>query len=370
MERKRNFNKKPQENANENPDDNQEIKNNSDIESSDENNISNIVDQLRRDDTKTYEQASREPEFYHNKNISKYISMFHQHYADRIKSESLQINMDDFIGIYGNKAVQKDRKEINKMKKKFAKAFSDRIKSLRKSGLHDKADQEVAHKRIAEIFEDIFPFLVEENNLFGPETTSILTSDYDDIFGAKIDNILEFSHGDGAYSHLGITMDLTIGDKYTINNKIEKIVRNLEKDNFIKYFQSDGIGMKGQYLNMPKVIMTGSTNTVIELMMLQKQNKDKGDDRINEHKFQFQALEEVLMQLEYFVKNIRNQKIKDKYLVSINKVKNILEEKIKNIGIDKYKEIRGTYDRGYYALKEVLEEYFDVEKYMNTNSSN
>lgn len=324
-----------------------------------------LVDELTEKDTKTFDSvvASRDEKVYKisEENIDKLGKIF----SKKVKDVCQHIDINDFVDIYGKEVVEKDQEDLNNDENGI-----DNENSKNKSGKNPvQIEKDNIKHKTAKIFENLFPILVDKNSLLGPDATSILTARVEDVSGPKIDNIIEFAHGDGAYSHLGIGIDLTVGNKDTIQKKINGIENGLKNGNLstVKYFESKKMHIKGQYKNMPKVIVTGSTNTVLDLMQLQILS-ERGDNRIDEYRFQFQALEEVLLQLQYFINYVGDSEIKDKLNVTLYKVRGVLEQKIINIGADKYTKIRGTYDRGYYALKEVLDETFNIDKYIYKNS--
>ena len=160
---------------------------------------------------------------------------------------------------------------------------------------------------------------------------------------------------------MALSVDATIS-LLSVSEKIKRIKVDIRHGHLasIKYFHSEAAGIKGILERIPKVIVGCNIATIKELSSLwinaQKTRKEAaelekelGSDASNNeevrrlkkrskeflsklasHRIQFLILEEIRIQLEYFVrlaKKLGQQEIKDKYQKTLDTIWKIMEDK-------------------------------------------
>jgi len=101
---------------------------------------------------------------------------------------------------------------------------------------------------------------------------------------------------ESASSYLGLALDATLGGT---DEKFSRIKREVDtgKLGTVKYFRSKRGEFRGELSQIPRVVVAVDAKTVLELatLWLEKRHKE-----LNEHPFQHQMLEEILIQLAHF----------------------------------------------------------------------
>jgi len=191
------------------------------------------------------------------------------------------IDLKEFTDLYGKDNVEKDKKYVDEMEKKFTQ---------------EDMPEQIESNKLATIFEAILHDHAELSEWLGPNVYTISTSRYDDIKNG-VDTIAEFIEKERSASHLGLAIDATFS--LDINKKIRRIKNEIINGQLtkVKYFKSNKINFRGELSKIPKVIIGADAKTIQELgkLWFKKRNKE-----LAEHPIQFQILDQILMQLETF----------------------------------------------------------------------
>ncbi len=184
-------------------------------------------------------------------------------------------------------------------------------------------------KQRAELFEALLAENIESRNWFGDNAETIVPSRFDDI-KRGVDLLVEFEIEAGFIKHLGLSIDATTNTQ-SIIEKIERIKEDIRHGHLttLKYFYSEKPSYAGMLRDIPKVIVGAGFESIRELAGLWlnieklrkekfKLEKEEGLDhpklpiisrqlkglaeRLNNHRIQFQILEEIKAQLIYFKK--------------------------------------------------------------------
>ena len=213
--------------------------------------------------------------------------------------EGDMISMDDFKGFYDKQVLRKDKNYVREREKNFKERTGD----------------EKMIDKLAIMLEGIFYEQVELSDWMGPNTFTIKTSRFDDIYNG-VDCVLEFQEPDSPY--LALAVDLTISDD--LSGKFKRIKEEIKKGYLarVKYFISDRAEIskdqpsaflgknscycspyqyRGELLNIPRIIIGISRKTVMDLGFLWIENKKK---KLAHHWVQFQILDEIIIQLGQF----------------------------------------------------------------------
>ena len=189
-----------------------------------------------------------------------------------------EIQPEQFRDLYGKDVVDDDTAYVAEMEEKFT---------------HEGEPSEV--KKLATIFEALLHERIAYGKWLGSESSSQKTSRYDDIFNG-VDEVVETEVHEAATSYLGLTLDATLG---SADAKFKRIKREIDAGELskVKYFRSKKGEFRGELSRVPRVVIATDAKTVLELATLWL-NKDY--KTLNEHPFQHQMLEEILLQLGHF----------------------------------------------------------------------
>ncbi len=184
-------------------------------------------------------------------------------------------------------------------------------------------------KKLATVFESAFYRNADLNEWLGPDTSIILASRYDDIKNG-VDGIAEFTPEGASASHLAMAIDVTITP--ALEAKFQRIKNDIDKGELtmVKYFASDH--MRGELLNIPRVVIGADADTALEAALLTHKRKNK---ELAHHWLQFQILEEMDNQLRVF-EHYAREKAKQSYVAKImaqsgSLIRRIREEKSKTL---------------------------------------
>ncbi|MES2985859.1 MAG: hypothetical protein V4686_01890 [Patescibacteria group bacterium] len=182
------------------------------------------------------------------------------------------------------------------------------------------SDAENTVQRIKEGFEDKERFLDEEQkerlhrshmmasclegiclytkSWFGPTTKTYPTTDWDDYTNG-VDLIAERTQGD-AVNHNGFALDVTFGGPKTVLKKVQSVANKIMNGKLgkVDFFKSDDGKFKGQLNNIPLVVIGASGNTMKGL--INHFANPEEDIYLSEHPFQFQIIEDIIMQCDFF----------------------------------------------------------------------
>lgn len=231
-----------------------------------------------------------------------------------------RIDMQDFRKLYGDENVDNDAKHVSDLKQKMAE---------------DNTPEEIEAKKLATIFEVIISEQAELSDWLGPNATTYITTEYDDIVN-KVDTIVEITDEEKAASHLGLAIDATYSN--LLLEKFRSIKDNISKGKLatIKYFESPSMDFKGKLNKVPRVIVSADPETIKNLIKLWENGDKKA---LAEHPIQFQILEEILVQLdafEIYAKKIGKPEIASKFrkmTTVINKIFTDKSDSIEDTGI-------------------------------------
>lgn len=209
----------------------------------------------------------------------------------------------------------------------------------------------------AELFEAILAEQIELSDWLGNEARTIVPSRYDDIKNG-VDLIIEFEREAGFFKHLGLSVDATTHIP-SIAKKIDRVRKDIAGGHLttVKYFISEQRGYRGELGNVPRVVVGADPRSIRELagiwLNLSELKKNKIElekelgienqqvsevrarirklqPQLAEHRIQFQILEEIKMQLEYFIglaTEERKDEIAQKYQSALETIKDILAAK-------------------------------------------
>lgn len=274
-------------------------------------------------------------------NINRPLSLMDKN-AEKVIKEKREdrILEDSFHDIYEDSEIEEDKNYVLRMKREFKR---DENKESEKS------------KEIANAIEIIINDQIELSDWLGGETYTYQTSEYDDIKNG-IDAVLEFISEDeeSDQNFLGIAFDITY--KNDVSKKFFRIKKEIEenKKNNIKYFQSENTEYKGSIENIARLVIGLDIKSGEELIELYCKKENK---KLENHFFQFQLIDELLYQLDVFMRYSEKVGNKDSYILYKE-----IKEKIKIIKKDKDK--LNTEDKGYrndyfYNFCDICDEIFD-----------
>lgn len=280
------------------------------------------------------------------------------------------IKPEDFADLYTEQRVRADIALVASREKLFQE--------------DDRRNPELKErKRRAEMFEALLVQQIELENWFGQEASTIIPSRYDDI-EKGVDLIVELESEGGFFKHLGLSIDATTHVP-SIKRKIDNVRKDIQHGHLttVKYFHSESRGFRGELKDIPRVVVGADANSVRELaglwlnlnkvreqktslekdldknhpeVMRLKQQIDLLRKRLAQHRIQFQVLEEIRAQLEYYVflaQRQRQNTLVEKYQKALTTVNDIIREKDFELSPEESEKIKkdGVYKT---ILKEVL----------------
>lgn len=257
------------------------------------------------------------------------------------------IKIKDFSDLYGE-GVAKDLQEVGRLKAAF------------EAENKDKGPEFLDCMKRAKFFEALLAERVELDNWLGENAQTIVASEYDDIKNG-VDLAIEFST-EGGFKHLALSVDVTTS-RQVVAQKIERIKEEIVggKLTTIKYFYSEDSNIRGQLMRVPRVLIGADIATAKELATLWLKTKRPNDDRearqslqaLALHRIQFQILEEIKTQLEYFVEFARENKkegLISEYRKALAVISEILEQKLAEIKLSEEERQRVQNDPVYKAI--------------------
>ncbi len=212
----------------------------------------------------------------------------------------------------------------------------------------------------AKLFEAIVAERAELDNWLGENAQTIVASEYDDIKNG-VDLAIEFST-EGGFKHLALSVDVTTS-RQVVAQKIERMKKEILNGRLttIKYFYSEDSNIRGQLMRVPRVLIGADIATAKELAALwlkTKRPKDNQEARqslqaLALHRIQFQILEEIKTQLEYFIEFARENKKEElvlEYQRALETISKILEQKLSEIKLSEEESQRIQNDPVYRAI--------------------
>lgn len=178
-----------------------------------------------------------------------------------------------------------DKKFVARMEEKFKKTATP---------------EQIMANKLSTILEAIVYEQTELSNWLGEDVFTIKTSRFDDITNG-VDVIAEFVERKeekvkSIRGHLGLAFDVTFSNE--ISDKLNRIKNEIDDGHLatVKYFVSESMSYKGEFVDIPRVIMSVDGKTVNDLAQLWLEEKKK----LAFHPIQMQILEETLVQLKVF----------------------------------------------------------------------
>ena len=195
------------------------------------------------------------------------------------------IDMDDFVGTYGNSKIQEDKTRVEELRTVFKKSHEN-----------DTPEMKNIH-RIAKIFEMIFFDQAGTSKWLGENAKTLQVSKYDDLENG-VDSVVEFTP-DGGYSILALAVDIT--SSHELGRKFDRIKKEIDAEKLteLTYFKSVAFNFIGRKLNIPRVVIGADRKVLFDLM---EKWLDKDKKALAEHIIQVIIIEEIIEQLEVFIK--------------------------------------------------------------------
>lgn len=197
---------------------------------------------------------------------------------------------DDFIGgeFYTKEAIE----NINTKVEWYEKTFADQAAALDT----DKREKQEMSVKLAHCLEGI---ILNAKTWFGPTSKVYPTTKWDDYYNG-VDLVAERMTGD-VMNHHGFALDITYAGRNVIARKINKIVDRIKNGKLgkVDFFKSNDGVFKGQLGEIPLVVIGADGNTMKGLVNL---FAEKEDEKIEDHPVQFQIVDQVLMQCDFFIK--------------------------------------------------------------------
>lgn len=234
-------------------------------------------------------------------------------------------NLKDFVSsTISQESVDRAEAYVRKAEGFFELMLSEKTQEER-----EKAERS---KIIAECLEGI---ILCNKTWFGLMAQTYPTTKFDDVKNG-IDMIVERGK-DGVFSHEGVAMDVTYAGKNGIAKKIDRILENLRKGKMgtISFFKSQDGRYKGELNNLPLVVIGADFNTMSHMINLFAEDTPQANRGLAEHPFQFQMIEQVIMQCDFYISMIKTFD---------------LDDEVASVMIDAYDRLAKTY-RGLYKLK-------------------
>jgi hypothetical protein len=134
---------------------------------------------------------------------------------------------------------------------------------------------------------------------FGPTSNIYPTTRHDDFFNG-VDLVAERMNGDVA-NHHGFALDITYANYNTVLKKVTRIADNLKKGKMgrVDFFKSNDGKFKGQLSEIPLVVIGADGNTMRGLVNMFAEGED---EKIEDHQVQFQIIDQVILQCDFFIK--------------------------------------------------------------------
>ncbi|MBC7766449.1 hypothetical protein H7Y21_00435 [Arenimonas sp.] len=224
--------------------------------------------------------------------------------------------MKDFEGVGPYTIEYVASKEI-----KVKKAEEDFEAKLAQESQEVRSRSEMS-KKLADCLEGI---ILNVKTWFGPTSQIYPTTRYDDYFNG-VDLVAERMSG-GALNHHGFALDITYAGYTTILKKIERIANKLKKGELgnVDFFKSNDNRFMGQLGEVPLVVIGADGNTMRGLVNMFAEGED---NKIEDHPVQFQIVEQVLIQCEFFIRlanEIQDKEIANRVIIAYTTLKTDFE---------------------------------------------
>ncbi len=240
---------------------------------------------------------------------------------------------EDFIGgqFYTNDAIE----EIKIKVEWYEKQFAEQAAALT-------PEQREKHEMSTKLAHCLEGIILTTKTWFGPTSCVYPTTKWDDYYNG-VDLVAERMSG-GVMSHHGFALDVSYGGRNVIARKINKIVDRIKKGKLgkVDFFKSNDGSFKGQLSEIPLVVIGADGNTMKGLVNLFAEREDQ---KIEDHPVQFQIVDQVLIQCDFFIKiaeDIQDISIRNRIIKSYDTLKKDFEL-IKRIKIRLSSDIQGNF---------------------------
>lgn len=278
------------------------------------------------------------------------------------KFKELRIDMDEFEGVYSREEIDRDKKSIE-----IKKAFFE-------------SDDSPLNRR-AQILEALLAEQIELSEWFGPDSLTIVPSEYDDFYHG-VDLAVEFQKDDKV-QHMAMGIDVTTSQGLSTLTKLILIKSKIEEGRLteMKYFVSEGQpDVRKRKTDIPSLVIGADPRTINELANLWltidksknpepevdqagreelRERAREAQQKLANHRVQVLILRQIELQLKAFAdlartKGPSHQKIVAQFEKLLVLVKEILSQK----KLSKADEIANDSDDVFRAIKSRLEELF------------
>ncbi len=241
---------------------------------------------------------------------------------------------DDFIDIYGEEEVKKNKKEISRIIKSWENSTEDELNA----------------KEVSDAYEAMIADQIGRSEWFGKDCKSYPVSIYDDIKnGIDIVTIFNKEHN---FHYLGLGADVCFSSKKDeLEEKLESIKQCIRSGSMptLKYFKNPETGEKKKIF-LPKVIIGSRFSSAEKLLRIWGGKNEIRDKELKENPIQSKLILETISQLMYFYNFAKN--------LSENNPDRDLGEKQYNISLEYGRMYNYFYD--IYLEKEEL-----INKHLN-----
>ena len=197
--------------------------------------------------------------------------------------------MKDFVGSepYTVEAMARIEERVGNAEKQFAEQVEALPEDI-------KQKLEIS-KKLADCLEGI---ILNVKTWFGPTSNIYPTTRHDDFFNG-VDLVAERMGGD-IVNHHGFALDITYAGYNTILKKVKRIADKLKEGKMgkVDFFKSNDGRFKGQLNEIPLVVIGADGNTMRGLVNMFTEGEDQ---KIEDHLVQFQIVDQVLMQCDFFI---------------------------------------------------------------------
>ncbi len=223
--------------------------------------------------------------------------------------------MKDFAGAgpYTAEYVATCEKDVDDVEKDF-----ERKLGLESQEIREKSEMA---KKLADCLEGI---ILNVKTWFGPTAQIYPTCRYDDYFNG-VDLVAERMSGDTSRHH-GFALDITYAGYTTISKKIKRISDKLKQGELgnVDFFKFNN-NIKGQLAEIPLVVIGADGNTMRGLVNVFAEGEDQ---KIEDHQVQFQIVDQVLMQCDFFInlaQGLEDKEISERIIIAYGTLKKDFE---------------------------------------------
>ncbi len=238
----------------------------------------------------------------HRDEISPSMREAHKKAESLLADPGYSISEREFVGVYGESAVNADTDKTSQLALHFQQGQSQRVKNA---------------KIIAEVLEAIILEQAELSEWLGGAHT-LKAARYDDFIN-KTDMVAEWYSPEDGSRILALAVDVTFGVT-TVADKLEMIKNEIDSGALgsIRYFKDARGDFMGTRNNVPRVVIGVRQETVEELAALWVRGDKKA---LGSHPIQRLLVAEIVEQLQYmhaYAKRRGNQRVADAYAPSLN----------------------------------------------------